>query len=352
MKKLISGLKTLALSASLLGALSLNACNSPDEIDDVGTAQQQLADAEADNCATLYAGQNIDAGTVCVERAGDSLDIVYSTVDGWQLTEAHAYVGDSLEDMPQTPNGNPKIGNFPYNSGDLAGATAFTFTVALDDIVAEGACDIELAVAAHAALQKADGSEMQTETGWAGVDQINEGGSWARWFSYTLPCCEKPPAEAESCETAYAFGDTTFIDLGLTQSRWGWEVGPIDAGSQITTPIFAGAGQNDVSKGTEVGLLEVNYDGAQIKVRYALFAGFSLQETHLYVGAAHVGTIAPGQLGQSHDLSDAAEDTFTLSGFNGEPLNLVAHGVVCSGGEDDDTASTEKNWDIAKNELF
>jgi hypothetical protein len=76
-----------------------------------------------DTCTTLYAGQTIDAGTVCSSVNGDNLDVTFTTTGGWELEEAHLWVGTKLSDMPQTKKGNPKIGNFPYNSGDISGST-------------------------------------------------------------------------------------------------------------------------------------------------------------------------------------------------------------------------------------
>src|SRR5690606_34969211 len=59
-------------------------------------------------------------------------------------------------------------------------------------------------------------------------------------------------ATVKGCETAFAFGEKTFIDLGVTKSRWGWQMGPLNKGT-YEAPLFAGAGQNDVTKGTKVG---------------------------------------------------------------------------------------------------
>ena len=84
-------------------------------------------------CVTLYAGQDIDAGTVCYEIIGDNLLVTYSTTGGWELTEAHFWSGCAADGYPSTPKGNPKIGNFPYNAGDITGATVYSFSVDLTD---------------------------------------------------------------------------------------------------------------------------------------------------------------------------------------------------------------------------
>jgi hypothetical protein len=282
-----------------------------------------------ESCVTLFAGQTIDAGSVCTTVEGDDLVITYTTDNGWELTEAHAWVGEDLAEMPQTPTGNPKIGNFPYNSGDITGATTFSFNVPLASLGSECVCDLSYIVAAHAALRKDDGmGGYETQTGWADGSPIVNRGSWATYTTVTLSCEEEPPPEEGSCETAFAFGETTFIDLGLTDSRWGWEIGAFGPGS-YSTPIYAGAAQNDLSKGTLVGTLGYEYDGSYVTVTFTMLPGFTMDETHLFVDSSHVTTISPGLFGNTHDLDNASSDVFTVGTFEGEPLYIVAHAVVC-----------------------
>lgn len=128
------------------------------------------------------------------------------------------------------------------------------------------------------------------------------------------------------CETAFAKGDRSFVDLGLTKSRWGWQVGPLDEGTH-QAELWAGAGKNDTSKGALVGTLTVEVSGRQVRVTYETEAGNRLMETHLYVGTKDVQTISPGKLGHQHELDEARSDTFEVSGA--APVNLVAHAVVC-----------------------
>jgi len=163
--------------------------------------------------------------------------------------------------------------------------------------------------------------------------------------------CEDPerPSDGE-CETAFAFGGTTFVDLGLTNKRWGWQLGPFTPGS-YTSPIYAGAGQNDITKGTEVGTLTVDYDGATVVVTYTMHPGYTLDETHLYVGTSDIGTIAPGQYGHTHDLTDASSDSFSVGGFNGEPIYVVAHGVSC-GDDEGEPQPPSENPDQPVPELY
>lgn len=279
-------------------------------------------------CTDLMAGQNTLAGSVCVTMDDDSLDVTYSTVDGWGLDEVHVWVGDNLDDLPTNGGGNPQVGLFPYGSEDLGGVTSYTVEVPLSDLGGELLCDTVYYLASHAVVSM-DGEGEQTETAWGNGGPVG-GNSWAMVSEHSFECEEDTDTDTDgeggSCETAFALGDTTLIDLGLTDSRWGWELGPVS--ESFSTPIYAGAGQNDLEKGTVVGLLVVVYDGSNLTVTYEMVDGWCLETTHLYVGDNHVDTISPGLYGNLHeDLGCVAQDTYEMT-VSGE-LYLVAHADVC-----------------------
>ena len=305
---------------------------------------------------TLYAGQTIDAGTVSVEIVGTDLVVTYNTTGGWELTETHLWVGSDIADMPQTRKGTPKIGNFPYSSGDISGQTSRTETIPLADL--GFACpgdDAMFYVAAHAAVQLVDGSGnvIQTETGWADGDRFVQKGMWGTFFNITLTCdCGVvPPTGGGKCETAFAYSDgTNAIDGDITNSfldidedgdtagdfnRWGWSNGPVGSGT-YTWAIYAGAGQSDITKGTFVGTLTVIYDGANADVTYTMNAPYYMDENHLYVGNEILPrnvngdyTVAPGQYPTIHDdLNKATSDIYYITGLTGD-IHVVAHATVC-----------------------
>lgn len=326
--------KKMMLLCAILG-FGLVACGP--EMVETGSVGMKLASVEGgEYCTTLVAGQSIDAGTVCAKVADDNLLLTFSTANSWELTEAHAWIGTSLADMPQTSKGAPKIGNFPYNSGDISGATSYTFTVPLSSLGGEPAvCGQNFYVAAHAALRKPDSTGgYQTETGWGAGSSMPK--SWAMYFMITLRCDDDLPPQKE-CETAFAFGGDLAVPFtGLMDTpRWGWSNGPLGPGS-YTFDLYAGAGQNDLSKGTLVGKVAVTYDGSVATVVYTVSSGYTMDETHLYAGSASLPqnsdvelTVAPGQYGNNHDLTDASNDTFTVTGLSGDVF-VIAHAVVCT----------------------
>lgn len=306
---------------------------------------------------TLFAGQTIDIGTVTMEVVGDNLEITYQTQLGWELQETHLWVGSNMADMPQTRKGSPKIGNFPYHSGDITGSSVRTESIALNVLgFSCPSADQEYFVAAHAAVQMVDssGSVIQTETAWSEGDRYVERGMWGTYSTTVLTCdCEtlSGPKVGGSCETAFAYaGGTNAIDGDSTNSfldidengdgygdfnRWGWSNGAIAAGTYYWD-IFAGAGRSDITKGTFVGILTVEYDGSTATVFFDVDAPYYMDENHLYVGneilARDVNgdfTVAPGQYPTIHnELNGATSDSYIIEGLSGD-IYVVAHATVC-----------------------
>ena len=150
------------------------------------------------------------------------------------------------------------------------------------------------------------------------------------YFEYCKQECEPPPPLG-GCETAFAYGEdvaTCFLDIpAIKNNRWGWTNGPLDEGT-YSWPIYAGAGQCDITKGMLVGSLEVNYSGGTATILYDINSNYELDETHLFVGddilpkKKNKYTTAPGQFPYSGGSS------FTIDGLSGQ-IYIVAHSVVC-----------------------
>ena len=95
------------------------------------------------------------------------------------------------------------------------------------------------------------------------------------------------PPPQEVCETAYAYGGsiaTCFLDISpRSANNWGW-TNLISPGYTGQWPLYAGAGQCDISKGTLVGHVDVSYVGGTITIDYVLDTGFNLDEKHVWIG--------------------------------------------------------------------
>ncbi len=316
----------------LCSVLAVAACEKGPAADVASTANA-VTYAQNSQCVTLLAGQTINAGSVCTAVSGQDLVVTYKTTNGWTLNEVQLWVGQSLSTMPTTKTGNPQVGLFPYKASNLSGATTYTFDIPLSSLsTAIDLCGQTLLIAAHAAVQQtsSDGAVNQ-QTGWGQGTAISSRGNWGMYFSYTVVCdTSAPPPSTLTCQTGFAQGNVTFISLGLTRDRWGWENGPLAPGI-YTKPIYAGAAQNDISKGTLVGQVTISYDGKTVNVSYQMNSGYVLEATHVYAGTTNVSTIAPGQYGNTHDpLSNVSSDSYSISGFDGQPVYVVAHAVVCN----------------------
>lgn len=144
------------------------------------TAIPGTAHTENDSyMVTLWAGQNIDVGTVSVWNDAENLYVKYEATDNWYFTETHLHVATALENIPQTKKGNPIPGHFDYPMEYDPPVQENTNVINLED------CGFEvgdnLYIAAHAVVQK----DIQEETAWGAGDNF-PGKNWAMYFTYVV----------------------------------------------------------------------------------------------------------------------------------------------------------------------
>jgi hypothetical protein len=166
MKKLFLLLVTFAVIA---------ACNKTETVDI--ESPEGLKDYYVTD---LMAGQNIHVGTVTyVDTETGFFKITYELINGWTMSESHAYAGP-LVDMPRAKKkGNPKIGQFPYSTDHNPEVTTYTYTHVFDpwpnpDYLNKFVC------AAHAVVNH---PTLPSETAWAVGDEFF--GSNGGWSSFT-----------------------------------------------------------------------------------------------------------------------------------------------------------------------
>jgi hypothetical protein len=282
----------------------------------------------------LLAGENIEAGEMEVAIDESKLSFTYQTKNGWKLSEVHLSIGTGIASIPVNNAGNPVVGAFAFKATNLSGIESYTFEVPLAHFNVE--VGTILTVAGHAVVSKtsSDGS-VQKESAWASGTRINskKGGNWATFFTITIGETEENPIKAS--ETAFAFGGAlarTFDSFDAS-NRWGWTNGPLAAGS-YRFPIYAAAGRNIIENGFLVGYLDLVYNGSEATVAFEMLPGFSLTETHLYVGndplprnARNEETVAPGQYPASNELDHATSDSYVIGNLSGS-VYVIAHAVV------------------------
>lgn len=313
------------------------------------------AGAQTEPCGTttwnLTAGQTIDVGSVTVANDLNNVYVTY-TLDypGATLGNLHVWVGNSLLNMPATQNGpnagTPIPGQFCSADGgacfDATGLTTYTFTIPFADlniVDATQACGTSLYVVAHAEVDLDGVPGGDHETAFGGPTP----GGGPRWWFYGqyIVCCDFGPPPVPFCETAFGKGGWVWTtdrksnpenlpSLQLTKNRWGWAINLLAPGTTVYD-IWAGAGLNKTANGTKAGTLTVAWDGANVTVTYQLFAGFTLEEVHVYAGDASPTTIAPGQYGfVDEPVGGTYSVTLPLADSNGTGgVWLVAHAAVC-----------------------
>jgi hypothetical protein len=331
-------MKTFAIAV----ALALVGAAAPASAEICGTPQ----------VVTLFAGQTIDAGTVTVSNDENNLYVTFSSTNGWLLSETHLHVADSLAGIPTNKKGNPKIGNFTYQTSYEPPVTEDTYVIPYASLSVDD--NRSVTIAAHAVVVQLDGSGniIESETGWADGENFVDRGSWATYFQYQWQLCNGGKGDGEGTETAFAFGGndyaTCFIGADFDGvdgddgfNRWGWSNGPLTEGA-YSFEIYAGAGQCDLTKGTFVGWLDIVYENGTATVTFTMTEtdsetgeDYNLVETHLHVGNEPLArdvngeyTVAPGQYSNIHgELMNVLTDEYTVTGLEDE-IYVTAHATV------------------------
>ena len=123
-------------------------------------------------------------------------------------------------------------------------------------------------------------------------------------------------------------------------AKWGWVLDyNIDQNSSAQYELWAGAAQNDTSKGTLVGYVEVSNDSNSLYVKYTISEpGWVILKAHFYAGESNPTTAVPGQLGYQSgsdgqlEIKPSGEFTYTFKIDNvwddKTDLKLAAHAEV------------------------
>lgn len=234
MMRTLSTWATILLLASGLYGCSESITSTDLSGSSAGTAMHldlDYPDYDPASPPVLYAGQNIPVGTVTVEILDDeggeaqTLRVTIATDNGWRMSETHVATAESLERLPQTGSGNPKVGHFDF-SGEHDGLTEVVYDIAMDALV--WGTDDRLYLAVHAVVFLEEETGIWEETAWAEGGDF-PGSSWATYFTYTLESggegeitISEPPAGCELCEYFLSFltwqasgtvGDFVRIDL-------------------------------------------------------------------------------------------------------------------------------------------
>ena len=144
------------------------------------------------------------------------------------------------------------------------------------------------------------------------------------------------------CETAFAYDPDNaqcFLEdnddvLGPDFDRWGW-TNYMECEGTYSMPLYAGAAQCDLDKGTNVGTVNVEYLDGTVTVDYnILVPGYLMSEAHVYVGCdpyptiGGTPTVAPGQYPFNPEIGHVQNYTVVIENVQG-PVYFIAHAVTC-----------------------
>ncbi|KAI3648314.1 hypothetical protein MP228_006168 [Amoeboaphelidium protococcarum] len=182
------------------------------------------------------------------------------------------------------------------------------------------------------------------------------------WNPVGAPPAFSPPS-SPSCDwqTIFAHGDTSFIQLRLTNHLFGWQISNLKCSESWNSHIlYMNADNNDLSKGRAVGTVQVKFScSGTITVRYVgykkckkTFRSVELYVSYFPLKEVYQHSFSCSTNGWSNNPAcrkdcdvgqcDGKDVTFTFTGWDSKrTVNLVAHAV--SSGElcaSDDCGST------------
>jgi len=143
-------------------------------------------------------------------------------------------------------------------------------------------------------------------------------------------------------DTVWAYGGSAAKANNTIAGKnaWGW-TNYVSANGTYNWPLYAGAGQNDITKGSVVGTVTVVYNGTNVTVTYAINPalaasnGYKLTEAHLWIGKTPlpmvgkkpVASASPGRFPYRPVISsDGLTATYSMAIT--KPFWVAAHGVV------------------------
>jgi hypothetical protein len=179
-KRAYQGIIMLVVALGLFVTGCDRMMNPLESRDDAGIAWHWVIQPETH---TLWAGKNINAGSVTVWNTLETLYVKYEMAGNWWLDETHVAVATTLSGIPQK-NGNPIPGRFSFKTTHDPRVQTYTYAIVLQP---EWSVGTELYIATHAAAAQLDdgGNVLQRQTGWAGPHDF-PGKNWAKYLKYTV----------------------------------------------------------------------------------------------------------------------------------------------------------------------
>jgi hypothetical protein len=154
----------------------------------------------SDGTVDLVAGRTEVVGAVEWRVEGNVLYVRYAANGNWKLAATHLVVAESLDEVPTTNSGNPKVGHFPFKGEHEPPVSECEYALALDDWGLDDVDEVVIAAHADVVLRSGKGDADGGEGAWGKGIRFSEsaadnpdgkgntgdtspgGGNWAMYF--------------------------------------------------------------------------------------------------------------------------------------------------------------------------
>lgn len=325
-------MKTIFKTAILMivALLALNACNSNPMMSDLEIMDsmvniKSVTGFQASE-SPIWAGQNVNAGSLIITNDAQNLYVTYSLTNGWLLNATHLHIASNLAGIPKNRQGIPIPGQFAYSNTFDPRVTEYTYQFSLASLNLTYGSNI--VVAAHAEVVKPlSDNTLQKETAWGGA---NPGGG-PRWWHYANFTVIAPPTNPDpvfNTETAMLRMNDMPNDFSNPWGTHPWftYVNLIPESAQQTFYFYA-------AQHYRVGEAKIWKDAGFMYVKIDLDAPYKMSETHLNVQLqGYSGNPAFGLFPYTA-THDPLANTYTYqvpwqAVWNNADLKVALHGVV------------------------
>lgn len=270
--------------------------------------------ADAEHCSP---GRSRFLGSLSVEYDGHKANVSYEAAADMHLKETFTYVGKNF--LPLSGS-SETINPVDFPIAHLHGTLLAGEGTLTDSFEVAGFSKEEISVVAYATICEAEEKES------AAVPVVAHA---------TKAASAKADrnADLETCQSTFAYFNsevsTCFEDMGYAD-KFGWSNGLLSPSEESYALSLYGKGSGPCVAGKMVGSVSVSHEGDEVDVIFETAEGFTLKETHTYVGKSWLPNLVEYSAYPLVNLQPMEKsDRIRASVMNYEPVVVVAHATVC-----------------------
>ena len=143
--------------------------------------------------------------------------------------------------------------------------------------------------------------------------------------------CDEP--EDGQCGTAFMFSEDLRINEVTNSNRWGWIEYYESGEGSITRDLYVGAGQNDLSKGTNIGSVTISRSGSMLNFDFDLDGDYEFSELHIHVADTQEEATgvakSPGRYNQNDILTGLEDQSLDILDDLADDFWVIVHADAC-----------------------